>query len=192
MRIHTNTLTATDVIDALAAEKAAGRIASHVSFRALAKHGSRSHVRAIEIQLEAEYRDSGRRAGNSGSYGPMQPEYNGYAATYDEWGWLLAALFRLDGQMIVGTARHPIYQGKHDFDERTAMTYAPTALMYVIARTGDPFPIVTGQAAHTKRGYLLGRRGANRVRTQPSYWPGVERPRTVAEVAEFARIEVPA
>jgi hypothetical protein len=194
MRMHTNTLTLEDFHRAMTAEKEAGRIAHHVSFKELSQRGSRSHERAFEVQLTAAYRDRGRRAGNSGSYGAMQPEYDGYAATFDEWGWLLAALYRIDPDLVVGSVKQPIYRNVDNFDERTAWTYNPERwLAYVLdwptfADERDPFPIVTGQAARTKRGYLIGRRGASRSREIVSYWPHKVQPRTVAEVREFAHL----
>lgn len=187
MRIHSNLIRADKVRDALAAEKAAGRIAPHVTFKVLHECGSRSHAFAVEIQLEAAIRDNGRRAGNSGAYGAMIPEVDGYAATFDEWGWLLAALFGLDPAMIVGTPKNPVYRDRSDFDNRTSLTYTPAALIHEIETSGDPYPYITGRAAKTKRGYFIGRRGADRESTD-RYGLGVYRPRTVADVVEFARL----
>lgn len=188
MRIHTDKiLERTTIVAALNEGKELGRIAEHVTFKRLTDHASRSRVVGWEIQLEASERDNGRRAGNSGSYGAMRPEVDGYAATFDEWGWLLAALFEIDPHMIVGTPKHPVYNGKADFDRKTALTYAPDALLGYLVNAGyDPYPIVVGKAARTKRGYFVGRRGASRVDSQPSYWPGKVAPRTPDEVRAFA------
>lgn len=192
MRIHTNLIGYTQQVrNALQTEREAGRVANHVSFKTLEQHRSRTHQFAFEVQLEADKRDNGRRAGNSGSYGAMRPESDGYAATYDEWGWLLAALYKLDPEMLVGSVKSPYYRNQGDFDEKTGLTYNPEDLIATIEDMGyDPFPIVTGQAAKTKRGYLIGRRGANRasdVGYRP-YWPHKEMPRTVAEVREYAKL----
>ena len=186
MRIHTdNIIQRTTVVAALNEGKELGRIAEHVTFKRLTDHESRSHVVGWEIQLEASERDNGRRAGNSGSYGAMRPEVDGYAATFDE--WLLAALFERDPGMVVGTVKLPVYANKADFDHRTALTYAPDALLGYLTNAGyDPYPIVVGNAARTKRGYFVGRRGASRVDSQPSYWPGKVAPRTPDEVRAFA------
>lgn len=189
MRIHTNsTMTWQQIHAALSEQQKLGRIARHVSFKTLDEHGSRTHRAAFEIQLEADERDNGRRAGNSGSYGALQPEHDGYAATYDEWGWLLAALFVIDNDMIVGTPRSPVYSGAENFHRRTAWTYDPERLIDALENGDDPFPILTGRAAKTKRGYFLGRRGADRSTEDEirSYWPHVVRPRTVDEVRAFA------
>lgn len=192
MRVHSDTLTIQAVRDALAHEQAQGRIAPHVGFKVLTSHGSRSRARGIEIQLEAQVRDNGRRAGNSGSYGAMRPEYDGYAATYDEWGWLLAALYRIDPRMLCGTPKTPVYADAGDFHHKTALSYDPRALVPILDAPGgiDPYPIVIGKAATTKRGYLIGRQGAGRVSEADHrrYWPGEYRPRTAEQVLGFARL----
>jgi hypothetical protein len=194
VRIHTDTLTRENIQQALIAEIEKGRIARHVSFKVLTEGGSRSHRRSFEVQLEAAERDNGRRVGNSGSYGAMRPEHDGYAATYDEWGWLLAALYQIDPAFIVGTVKHPVYDGRDDFDHKTALTYNPEKLINTLRFYGDPYPMVIGRAAKTKRGYMIGRRGADRASHEGyrSYWGGKEQPRTVEEVREFARLEVTA
>ncbi|QXN74011.1 hypothetical protein SEA_BLAB_85 [Microbacterium phage Blab] len=192
MRIHTNVITnEADIYDALRGQITLGRIASHVSFKTLDEHGSRTHQTAFEIQLQAEVRDNGRRTGNSGSYGAMQSEVDGYAATYDEWGWLLAALYGIDSNMVVGSPNMPLYANAVAFHRKTAWTYAPELLIDALENGDDPFPYITGRAAKTKRGYFLGRRGADRHAVEP-FWPHVERPRTIVEVQKFAYPEVTA
>ncbi|QUE25380.1 hypothetical protein SEA_FIZZLES_86 [Microbacterium phage Fizzles] len=188
MRIHTNVIGYTvQIRNALKEQKAFGRIASHVSFKTLEHRGSRTHQFAYEIQLEAEVRDNGRRAGNSGSYGAMRPEADGFAATYDEWGWLLAALYTLDWKMVVGSPKYPTYTDGDDFHHKTAWTYDPERLIDALENGDDPYPIVTGRAANTKRGYVIGRRGANRqADIGRPYWPHKVAPRTVDEVRAFA------
>lgn len=194
MRIHTNIIGETGTIyDALRGQKALGRIARHVTFKTLSEHRSNSHAHAFEIQLEAAVRDNGRRAGNSGSYGAMSPDADGYAATYDEWGWLLRSLYLLDPDMVVGSQKNPIYMDAEDFHTKTAWTYDPQRWLDFVnewpsfADERDPFPWVTGRAAQTKRGYLIGRRGADRL-ADPGRWARLckEQPRTVAEVQAFA------
>lgn len=194
MRIHTNVIGYTQTIrNALAEQKALGRIAPHVTLKKVNPHRSRTHMFAFEIQLEAAERDNGRRAGNSGSYGAMVPQVDGYAATFDEWGWLLAALYRLDVEMIVGNVKTPIYSSRVHFHRVTAMTYAPELWLEEVmqwptfADERDPFPIVVGRALGTKRGYMVGRRGADRRdRSYNPHWRHEDRPRTVAEVIAFA------
>lgn len=188
MRIHTNRIGYTQTItSALKEQKALGRIAGHVSFKTLEHRGSRTHHFAFGIQLQAEVRDSGRRAGNSGSYGAMNPKSDGYAATFDEWGWLLAALYEIDRDMVVGSPKRPTYANAVAFHRETAWTYAPDLLIDALENGDDPFPIVTGRAAKAKRGYMIGRRGADRqADIGRPYWPHKVSPRTVDEVRAFA------
>lgn len=188
MRIHTNIESWQQIHAALTEQKNLGRIALHVSFKTLDEHRSSIRPHAFEVQLEADERDSGRRAGNSGSYGAMRPESDGYAATYDEWGWLLAALYELDKDMLVGTPKFPVYANAVAFHRKTAWTYAPEVLIDALENGDDPFPIITGRGAKTKRGYFIGRRGADRCTEADirPYWDHKVQPRTVAEVREFA------
>jgi hypothetical protein len=185
MRIHTARIPNRLVItDALASQQAVGRIADHVTFKTLVQHRSTIHEFAFEVQLEAAVRDNGRRAGNSGSYGVMRPERDGYAATYDEWGWLLAALYRVDPYMHVGSASNPIYTDDEHFHDRTAWTYLPERLIPALTAYGDPFPYVSGRAAHTKRGHQIGRYGYGR--SDSTRWGGVHKPRDLDEYRAFA------
>lgn len=200
MRIHTDVIGTWEMIsDAFTAEKEAGRIAQSVTFKVLRAVGSRSHAHAYEIQLEAYAPGEGRRYGNSGSYGRGRD----WAATYDEWGWLLSALFRLDPGMVVGSVKYPVYDGRAHFDERTGLTYNPHELIDQIQRyDGDPYPYVIG------RGGMLGRQGYGRNDgdgpfTSREYAEARQRfqngqkqgnryvkylPRTVESVREFARL----
>lgn len=186
MRLHTNNLIEQEIRDALVQEQSAGRIAGHVTFKTLDEHRSRSHFYAFEVQLEAARRDNGRRAGNSGSYGAMRPAYDGFAATFDEWGWLLAALYRIDPGMLVGSVKYPIYRNSWFFEELTYFTYNPEVLLPLLEDDSyDPYPYVTGRAAGFKRGYQVGRRGANRS-DDPRAYRARKLPRTADEVRRFA------
>lgn len=80
MRLHTCAITATDLHDA-------ARLAS-VTFDVMAEHGSRSQRRAWDVKLLGS---SGRR--------PNFSDSDGEAASWDEWGIFLAALFREDPLM---------------------------------------------------------------------------------------------
>lgn len=197
MRIHTSVINRLSTLDtALASQQQRDRIADHVSFKTIPDpHGSSIRRHAFEIQLEADRRDRGRRAGNSGSYGAMRAEVDGYAATYDEWGWFLAALYDLDPDMIVGSPSSPTYRSKVHFHRVTGFSYAPAFLIETITQEGaDPFPYVTGAGARTKRGYLIGRQGAGRLPREEGEehvrrgWPVKEAPRTITQVAEFGRL----
>lgn len=194
MRLHTDTLRASHVRDALIAEQAAGRIARTVTFRTLVEHGSRSHATAIEVQLTSYDKEpgDGRRRGNDGSYGAMADDY---AATYDEWGWLIAAVYAQDADAVWGSVKNPYYANRFDFDRKTALSYNPAALIALLeAGDTDPYPMVQ-KGAH---GAKSGRVGAARLNDEQhdhlaSYWGGeapwaLYRPRTVADIERFARL----
>lgn len=183
MKLHSNTIkSVTDIRNALQRQKNAGHIPSYVGFKVLATAGSNSHAYAYTVQLTASQPGDGRRVGNSGSYGAMSPE-EGYSATYDEWGWMLAELYDVDPQMLVGSKNSPIYDGVAMFIDRTAMTYYPRVLLGHLHDGYDPYPYVVGKGAKTKRGYVIGRRGAGRLSEQKYGW-GVYMPRTIEEVQE--------
>lgn len=152
MRIHSDKLSAMHIVNALNDEKQAGRIGFSVTFKTLEKKGSRSHANAFEVQLEAydNTDDSGRRAGNSGSYGAGTD----YAATYDEWGFLLEALYLKDGEMIVGSVSNPMYEDIDDFHSRTGFTYSADLLHFVDdAYPFDPYPFQRGRGGKGRQGY---------------------------------------
>lgn len=133
----------------------AGTIAQHVGFKTLTVHrGGPGFVYALEIQLEGIARDRGRRLGNSGSYGAG----DNYTATYDEWGFFLAALYRMDeGARCAPNFKHGYadYYDAADFHEKTGRTYDPAYPDYV-ERYGDDYGYRSGKN-------LKGRRGAGRV-----------------------------
>ena len=103
MRLHTK-LTATGVDQALHRAKAAGRITPDVHMTVLTPGRSQTHAHSYEIQLgthdraslPAGYTDQNgrglrvRRARNSRHGGAR------YAATWHEWGWLIAEVFAAD------------------------------------------------------------------------------------------------
>jgi len=155
MRIHSNKLSMMHIIHALNDEKMAGRIAHTVTFKKHETLGSRSHAHAFEIQLESSEHSTGRRRGNDGSYGA---NLDGWAAMYDEWGWLLAALYAKDPDMVVGTNKNPVYANSSDFHERTGMTYWAELADIVETTVGDPYPYTDGYTANR-----IGRRGVGRI-----------------------------
>lgn len=98
MRIHTDSLISTRVIDA----------ARGLPIRlTLTEHQSRTHARAFEISLSG----TSNRPNTSGRES---------AATWDEWGMFLARLFSLDPMMRAGgSAARPIYADAYDFHRKT-------------------------------------------------------------------------
>ena len=181
MRLHTDKLSITDLYNALKAEQDAGRIAKTVGFKILTQHGSRSHATAFEVQLDSYDRvqGDGRKRGNSGSFGSADDGY--YAATYDEWGWLIAALYKIDSNAVWGTVKYPQYMDRYDFNDKTGWTYAPEDLIkHLRDFGGDPFPYMNKNQ--------VGRRGARSDDSVYGYRKAF--PRTVEWVEKFSRGEV--
>lgn len=155
MRIHTNTLTADDILAGLTNCKAAGLIAPAVTIDVLTAHGSRSHERALEMsmgtpsgtpsfladdakmQLEAEltYWDAEpAKIKRVLKRAAMRRSRNGYGtanpdfplgATWHEWGYLLGALFNADPDLKVAG----IYEDRETFYERTMGVRIPGEVM---------------------------------------------------------------
>lgn len=114
MRLHT-TLTEYDVREAL--RESVGP--DGVYFDTLTAHGSRSHARAFEVRITGapghDRNGKARRRVNSGQYGA-----GAYlAATYDEWGYFMAAVLSRDPSAKWGTA----YNGAEDFMRKTEHRY---------------------------------------------------------------------
>lgn len=96
MKLHTNLSHYTDVTAALRRAKDAGHVDQGVYFEVLEYAGSRSHPGAFEVKLGwygEKVKGDGRRWTNTGNRGAGT---GNYAATWDEWGWFIAELFRAD------------------------------------------------------------------------------------------------
>jgi hypothetical protein len=118
MRIHTN-LTAEDFGQLVAAPK----LKADVYMERWYEYGSRSRARAFDVILRGLHsttRDGiKRRRPNLGA--SRDRDYTDqWAATHDEWGWFLAALFEADP-----TATCYAYDGRDDFHEKTMGDYLP-------------------------------------------------------------------
>lgn len=103
MRIHTNNLDTGDAARILYALQRAGLVADHLHFHVLEQHGSRKRDHALEVQLGTytkvpgdlrSWKNSGTRGAESEGWGEGV-----YAATYDEWGYFLAALYLADSEL---------------------------------------------------------------------------------------------
>jgi hypothetical protein len=119
MLIHVNATTGRTLQNLL---KADDRLGQDLYFENLTEHGSRTHERAFNVKLWSQNRTtiSGatRRRPNPGTgnrFGGM----GAYAATFDEWGYFLAALFEADPHARVVHA----YSDRADFHERTNRAY---------------------------------------------------------------------
>lgn len=107
MRIHANTLAPHQIYEATCA---AGMTGVDVT---LTDHGSRSRARAYDVKLTGT---SSRRPNGSNRDGEST---DNYAATWDEWGMFLAALFAADDSL---TIPH-VYADVDDFHFKTGGRY---------------------------------------------------------------------
>lgn len=103
MRLHASADVTAQTIQA--ATTAAGMRGVHAT---ATRHGSRTHAQAWEVSLTGT---SSRRP-NSGRGGA---DGDDYAATWDEWGMFLAALYAVDPTMRAGSGKHPAYVNAEDF-----------------------------------------------------------------------------
>lgn len=111
MKMHTDTLTRADLHAALRDAEAACPTLRDVWLEAVGA-GSRSRNRAYVFRLEA-LRGSGRRR-NSGTHGAEAS----YAATWDEHGHWMAAVYALDPEARIGP-----YADADDFHAQTEGRY---------------------------------------------------------------------
>lgn len=137
MRLHTDRLAPSDVHRATTAAGMTG------VFAVVTVHGSRSRARGLEVKLTGT---SSRRP-NSGGCGAG----GDYAATWDEWGMFLAALYELDPEMIAGSPSRPAYASRAAFH----------------AATHGRFLTLTADAQHGRAGHKWGPSGdGNRARRE--------------------------
>ena len=107
MRIHTD-LTRADVHRIIREGK------HHAYALTLTEHGTRTaKARGLELQLTG----TSTRQRNSGFYGAAGTD--DYAATWDEWGIVLAGIFAADPTAIMGSAKHPVYADADDYHWKT-------------------------------------------------------------------------
>lgn len=123
MRIHISNPTGLTVDGALRTAKEQGKVTPDVHTVVFTHHGSRTHRTAVEVQLGTYDKTTGptksRHYKNSGTHGADSI----WAATYDEWGWFLSALFAVDP-----TAKAGPYNGERDFHEKTNGAYRRTCV----------------------------------------------------------------
>jgi hypothetical protein len=139
MRLHTS-LTADDLFDALNLAKQHGLITHDVRFDPITAYNSQTHPRAYEIQLGAS-QGGGLPAGYTNQYGKRQKcrrTRNGnytrdlrFAATWHEWGWLMALIYRADPNARWGSKASAAnmwgrggYQNRDDFHNKTHGDFA--------------------------------------------------------------------
>lgn len=115
MRLHTDHLTKVQLCETLAQCQVAGLVGNEVTFTDyVTVHNSRTHDRAFEVKLGYFDRVEGRTNRRQNRRGDNVP----FAATYEEWGHFMAALFELDPAACWGSAKYG-YNGVADFHEKT-------------------------------------------------------------------------
>lgn len=119
MRIHSDTLQASNVYEAL--QDARKRyVDSSVFLEHVTLHGSRKRTRGIDVALASTGNDTHRWRRNVGPNGDRTADY---AATYADWGWFILELFNVDPDAIVGP-----YSGLTDFHNQTHGAFADDGL----------------------------------------------------------------
>lgn len=116
MRLQTNVLTAKDLWQAAS-------LILDVDAE-MVQHGSRSHARSFTFKLSGDGPGVARRHGNSGQYGAVGYE-DGYALMWDEWGIVLADLYRRDPDLVCGSVKHPTYADAADYHWQTGDRFQP-------------------------------------------------------------------
>lgn len=134
MRIHSDKITADDCYDALNLARQRGKVTGDVTFDPITAYNSQDKARAYEIQLGASVpgglpenyvnkygqRQKCRRVRNSvqgsGSYR--------FSATWEEWGWFIAYLYRADPNARWGSVKYPVYKDRDHFHRETHGQFA--------------------------------------------------------------------
>jgi hypothetical protein len=102
MRIHTDNITWAEIREA--------GVLARVDFTKIKEHGSKQRDHAFHVVLAGA---SHHRQNMGGS---------GYAATWDQWGVFLGALFAIDPEMTCVGGGH--YKNEADFDYKTGARFA--------------------------------------------------------------------
>jgi hypothetical protein len=113
VKLHTS-LTETEIRACLDRAKADGEVPADIEFDVLGTIGSRSHQGGFGVHL-ATARNDTRADGRK----RRPAAYGKYAATYDEWGWFLAAFFAADPGGRAGP-----YKSRAGFHASTGYAYA--------------------------------------------------------------------
>src|SRR6478609_335430 len=116
MKIHTDLITAGNLIDAT---RAAGMRAVDIEYTS---HGSRQRARSFNVKLTG----SSTRRPNPGTRPGGHYELEGqYAATWDEWGMFIQALYEIDPEAIIGQ-----YPNKAVFEQVTRERFVSLTAPY--------------------------------------------------------------
>lgn len=137
MRLHTDRLLASDVMDALDNVKNRGRVGEDVQFEVLESRRSRSHYRAYEVRLGSF--SPKRRPKNTGKRG-SDSDAAWRAASWDEWGWFMAEVYRMDQFVKWGST----YHGRAQFNRMTTGRFMDVSEMDTIVPRSRPRPEYAG------------------------------------------------
>ncbi|QWY83886.1 hypothetical protein SEA_A3WALLY_389 [Microbacterium phage A3Wally] len=107
MRIHSDTLTASDIYQTVADLPGV--------YVEVMPHGSRARKQAFEVRV-------------TGTSSRRTMDNQDQAATWDEWGVFFARLFNQDVHALAGSAKHPNYNGSKDFHTQTGHRFAALAI----------------------------------------------------------------
>jgi hypothetical protein len=133
MKLHSDKITSADIY---AAARRAG-----VSVNELTEHGSRSHGKAYSVYLE-------------GSSSRQSNQRDHKAATWDEWGMVMADLYRIDPDAMWGSVRWG-YTDEADFHLKTQNRFTngmPYDYKHSMPLSDVAFHYCTGCTARTRRG----------------------------------------
>jgi hypothetical protein len=110
-------LTATEITDALRDVKSQGLVSLAVRFDQLETAGSRTHRFCHRVHIAVTERDAvHRRYSNSGTCGAS----GRWSATWEDWGWFIAEIFRCDPGARAGR-----YDSADHFRELTGNLFGP-------------------------------------------------------------------
>jgi hypothetical protein len=131
MRLHTK-LSRKDITEALNQASYKRHISWTVVFDPMEEHKSTTHPRAFEIQLGSEFggnlpdyyvnrygkRQKARRTRNIS----VSTAYK-FSATWEEWGWFIAEIYKRDINARWGGVKRPIYSSYGDFHSKTGFKF---------------------------------------------------------------------
>jgi hypothetical protein len=117
MKLHSDYLKENDVFMALRNTRDSGLMQDTIGFTQFAFEGSRSHRVGYLIQLgtyDQIMEDGKKRHYKNSGYSGADSDSSLWAATYDEWGWFISAIFTLDPD-----AKFGYYKNAKHFHEMT-------------------------------------------------------------------------
>jgi len=168
------------------AERDAGRIdpdvLASISVPRRTRDGQHWRV-TLDLGVNREPRaGEGRRRVTA--YGNTMPGGFTAGGTFDEYGWVLAALYAEFEWMTVGHPASPVYRDRDDFNHKTGISYDPVALLgYIESTQDDPYPYLSVRSKAGRRGY--GRVSADDPRSRYATYA----PRSAADVRAFAKLD---